>query len=81
MSALDKKHDKKVTVWHVTPKGDVWQVKGSGALRATKIFNTQKEAIDYANELSKRNSGSVLIHRTTGEVRTSINNKNKAKAK
>ncbi|WP_029513502.1 DUF2188 domain-containing protein [Mycoplasmopsis primatum] len=77
MGVLDK--DNKVSVWHVTPKGNIWQVKGSGALRATKTFNTQKEAIDYADELSKRNNGTVLIHRTTGKIRASINNKNKAK--
>ncbi|WP_406616886.1 DUF2188 domain-containing protein [Mycoplasmopsis adleri] len=80
MAALDEK-DKKVTVWHVTPKGNQWQVKGSGAQRATKIFYTQKEAIEYANDLTKRNGGSVLIHRTTGQVRASINNKAKTTKK
>ncbi|WP_338822431.1 DUF2188 domain-containing protein [Mycoplasmopsis felifaucium] len=76
MGELDKK-DKKVTVWHVTPKDDQWQVKGAGALKATKLFKTQKEAIEFANDLTKRNGGSVLIHRTTGQVRASINNKPK----
>lgn len=76
MGALDQEK-KKVTVWHVTPKGNVWQVKGSGAQRATKIFNTQKEAIEFADELSKKNAGTVLIHKTTGRVRASIKNKGK----
>lgn len=67
----------KSTVWHVTPKDNVWQVKSAGAARASKIFYTQKEAIDYADELSKKNNGSVIIHRTTGRVRASINNKKK----
>ncbi|VEU75751.1 Uncharacterised protein [Mycoplasmopsis maculosa] len=76
MGALDKK-EKQTTVWHVTPKDDLWQVKGAGNAKATKLFKTQKEAIDFANELSKKHEGSVLIHRTTGQVRASINNKSK----
>ncbi|MBZ4212506.1 DUF2188 domain-containing protein [Mycoplasma sp. U97] len=76
MGALDGEK-KKVTVWHVTPKDNMWQVKGAGASRATKIFTTQKEAIAFANELTKRNNGTVLIHKTTGRIRASINNKKK----
>lgn len=30
---------------HVIPKDDKWQVKKSGATRASGVFSTQKEAI------------------------------------
>ena len=37
---------------HVTPLGDKWQVKGAGNSKATRIFDTQAEAIAYARELA-----------------------------
>ncbi|ADR24245.1 conserved hypothetical protein [Mycoplasma leachii PG50] len=67
------------TVYHITPYDGKWQVKGVGNTRPTKLFDTQKEAIAYANELTKKRQGSVIIHRTTGQVRDSINNKVKKK--
>ncbi|ACU78805.1 DUF2188 domain-containing protein [Mycoplasma mycoides] len=71
--------EKQATVYHVTPYDGKWQVKGVGNTRPTKLFDTQKEAIAYANELTKKRQGSVIIHRTTGQVRDSINNKDKKK--
>ncbi|TQC53955.1 DUF2188 domain-containing protein [Mycoplasmopsis mucosicanis] len=65
------------TVYHVTPYNGRWQVKGVGNSRPTKLFNTQKEAIDYANGLTKKRNGSVIIHRPNGMVRGSISNKAK----
>lgn len=38
---------------HVTPKGDKWQVIGAGNSKATKITNTQKDAIKIAKKLVK----------------------------
>ncbi|MGV2393586.1 UNVERIFIED_CONTAM: DUF2188 domain-containing protein [Campylobacter lari] len=52
-------------------------MKGSGNQKATKLFKTQKEAIAFAKELSKKHEGTVLIHRTTGRVRASISHKDK----
>ncbi|EOA07143.1 Hypothetical protein MYEA_5070 [Mycoplasma yeatsii 13926] len=69
--------DKLATVYHVTPYEGKWQVKGVGNSRPSKLFDTQKEAIAYANELTKKRSGSVIIHRPSGRVRDSISNKNK----
>ncbi|WP_027120826.1 DUF2188 domain-containing protein [Mycoplasmopsis lipofaciens] len=66
---------KESKVYHVTPKGMGWQVKGVGNSRPTKICATQKEAIEFANEIAKKREGSVIIHKTTGRVRDSINHK------
>lgn len=46
-----------------------WKVKGEGAQRANKIFTTQKEAIDWANELVKKNGGSIRVHSMVGRIR------------
>ncbi|MGY5139521.1 DUF2188 domain-containing protein [Mycoplasmopsis gallinarum] len=79
--AENKEIKKEATVYHVTPKGDHWQVKGAGNLKATKLFNTQKEAIEYANEIAKKREGSLLIHRTNGQVRDSKSFKPKKSSK
>ena len=54
---------------HVTPKGDKWQVKGAGSEKATKLFDTQKEAIAYANKIAKNQDGSVAVHGKDGKIR------------
>lgn len=47
---------------HVTPKGPLWQVIGTGNTKATKLFNTQKEAIDYGREIAKNQKTELVIH-------------------
>lgn len=37
---------------HVTKKGDNWRVIGEGNNKATKTFNTQKEAIDFGRKIA-----------------------------
>jgi len=46
-----------------------WKVKGEGADRANKIFKNQKEAIEFATSLVKKNGGSIRIHSMTGRIR------------
>ena len=57
---------------HVTPKGNKWQVKGAGNSKATKIFNTQYEAIDHAKVISQNQSSELLIHNIKGQIREKI---------
>jgi uncharacterized protein YdaT len=54
---------------HVTPKGESWQVKGAGNERATKIVETQKEAIEIAREIAKNQQSELIIHRPDGTIR------------
>lgn len=37
---------------HVVPNNGQWQVKRENSTRATKNFNTQKEAISYARNIA-----------------------------
>ena len=55
--------------YHVTPKDGVWQVKGSGNERASKLFNTQTEARTYGRELAIKNHSELLVHRPNGQIR------------
>ncbi|AOY53688.1 DUF2188 domain-containing protein [Clostridium perfringens] len=54
---------------HVTPLGDKWQVKGAGNSKATRIFDTQAEAIAYARELAIKQQSEVIIHGKNGQIR------------
>ncbi|AIA29333.1 hypothetical protein MCFN_00875 [Mycoplasmopsis californica] len=65
------------TTYHITPYNGKWQVKGEGNTRPTKLFNTQKEAIEYLKEMKKRREVSVLVHRPSGQVRTGFSSKKK----
>jgi uncharacterized protein YdaT len=54
---------------HVVPRADGgWNVRKTGAERATRIFDTQKEAIEYARELARKQSGELYIHRKDGTI-------------
>lgn len=55
---------------HVTKRSDGnWQVIGEGNSKATKITRTQKEAIDIAREISKKQGSELVIHGTDGKIR------------
>ncbi|EHL78044.1 DUF2188 domain-containing protein [Bacillus smithii] len=55
---------------HVTPHpGGGFQVKGAGNSRATKIFETQREAIAYGREIAKNQQSELLIHNRKGQIR------------
>lgn len=54
---------------HVTPKDGMWQVKASNAERATKLFNTQYQAIDYARQIAKNQETELFIHGRNGQIR------------
>lgn len=56
--------------YHITQTADgKWQVKGAKAERALKLFNTQKEAIDYAKTVAGNQEGNIVIHKTDGKIR------------
>lgn len=68
--AADSKH-----TYHVVSikdeKGKItgWGVKLVNGEKMIKTFKTQKEALDYANELSEKNGRGVVLHSKTGKAR------------
>ncbi len=46
-----------------------WGVISAGAQRASKIFNTQKEAIDYGRNIAKGRKSELVIQGGTGKFR------------
>jgi len=55
---------------HVTPgKSGGWQVKGTGNSKATKVTDTQKEAITIAKSIAQNKQSEVVIHSRNGQIR------------
>ncbi|MCU0105739.1 DUF2188 domain-containing protein [Acholeplasma vituli] len=46
-----------------------WRVRKEGSTKTIKYFDTQKEAIDYAQGLAEKASTSVVIHKVDGSIR------------
>ncbi len=55
--------------FHVTPKDGKWAVRSSGSSRATRVVNTQKEAIEIAREKAKRDGSELYVHGRDGRIR------------
>lgn len=54
---------------HVVPKSGQWAVKGEGNKSATKIVDTQKEAIQIARNIAINQQSEVVIHGRDGKIR------------
>jgi len=50
--------------------GDIWAVKGEGNKRATKVTETQKEAIDIAREIAKNQKSELYVQNREGKIRS-----------
>jgi Uncharacterized protein conserved in bacteria (DUF2188) len=53
---------------HVVPRHGQWAVRKGGASRATKLFESQADAIDFARDQAKKAQGVLYIHRFDGTV-------------
>lgn len=54
---------------HVVPHADGWAVKGEGNTRATKVYDTQRDAIDRARGISQKQQSELFIHGRDGQIR------------
>lgn len=54
---------------HVVRHGDGWAVKGEGNSKATKVTETQKEAIEVAENIARNQKSDTKIHGRDGKIR------------
>jgi uncharacterized protein YdaT len=54
---------------HVVPHEGSWAVRGANNSKVTKIFDTQREAIEMAREIAINQQSEVVIHRPNGQIR------------
>lgn len=54
---------------HVVPRDGKWSVRKAGAERATRTFETQREAISEARKIAKNQGTELYIHGRDGRIR------------
>lgn len=53
---------------HVVPRGDGWAVQGAGNSRATRITETQREAINAARDIARNQGSELIVHGQDGKI-------------
>ncbi|MFC5409127.1 DUF2188 domain-containing protein [Larkinella bovis] len=53
---------------HVVPRGDQWAVQRAGGERATRIVDTQREAIQIAKEIAQNQRIEMIVHAQNGQI-------------
>lgn len=53
----------------VVKRGNSWAATQEKAQRASGLFPTQREAINRAREIAKKNGQEVVIHGVNGKIR------------
>jgi len=54
---------------HVVPHGNEWAVRGENNSKATKIVETQNEAIRIARDIAINKKSELIVHGTDGKIR------------
>ena len=71
-----KKQDVNYRTYHLVKRSDgKWEVKFAGGQKAIKLFDTQKEALDYSKKMAKNQDGTVLVHNSKGSNKGRIQKK------
>ena len=52
---------------HIVPREEGWAVKVAGGEKASKIFPTRVEAIDYAKEIAQKHNVCMVVHDEEGK--------------
>ncbi|MCR4879897.1 MAG: DUF2188 domain-containing protein [Bacilli bacterium] len=64
-------------VYHVNkrPEDGKWTVKFAGGDKVIKLFDTQKEALEYTKKMAANQDGKVLVHASKGANKGKIKKK------
>ena len=54
---------------HVVKHPDGWAVRGAGNSRATRVTETQGEAIDIAQDIARNQQSDTKVHGRDGRIR------------
>ena len=54
---------------HVVPRNGKWAVRKGGADKVTRRFDTQREAIEAARELARKQRTELYIYGEDGRIR------------
>jgi hypothetical protein len=54
---------------HVVPRDGKWAVRKSGADRITRLFGTQREALEAARDIARKQGTELYIYGRDGRIR------------
>lgn len=54
----------------VSPHKDGWVVQKGGSSKPTKVFDTQKQAIEYGKSVAKNQKTELIIQGRNGRIRS-----------
>ncbi len=70
---------------HVIPNGCKWSVKKAGSLKASRTFDTKREATVYGKKIAMNQNVSLYIHSIDGRIESAdsstLNTKNSSTKK
>ena len=46
-----------------------WSVRHTGAARATRVFDTQEDAVEFARDIARKERSDLYVHRRDGTIR------------
>lgn len=55
--------------YHVIPENGRWIVKKAGAEKATRVVDTQAEAISFAKNICRNQKAELIIHGKDSKIR------------
>ena len=71
-----KKEEVSFRTYHLVKRPDgKWEVKFAGGQKAIKLFDTQKEALEYSKKMAENQDGKVLVHNSKGANKGRIQKK------
>ena len=53
---------------HVVPRNGKWAVRKTGSVKATKIFDSQQEAINLGRRIARNQRTELYIHGRDGRI-------------
>lgn len=77
MGCCKKKEPVEFRNYHVSKRQEdgKWTVKYAGGEKVIKLFDTQKEAIEYTKKMAENQDGVMLVHNSKGKAKGQIKKK------
>jgi len=70
IKSYSKAVEKGMSSQHVVPTDGNWAVKKVGSTRASRIFDTQKEAIQYGQRVARNSRSELFVHSLSGRIKS-----------
>jgi hypothetical protein len=70
IKSYTKAVEKGMNSQHVIPVNGSWAVKRVGAARASKVFDTQREAVSYGQKMARSKKSDLFVHGISGRIKS-----------